>query len=110
MITHDGTAIPRDTNPWDSDAIEWVSAVWDEDVSCHGAITSSTWIVPTGWTSMAEQADIPVTDCDGTTYNHANQIKLSTTETEGTFTITNRTVFANTTSLDRSIKLKVKPT
>lgn len=110
MLTHDGITIPKDPAQWDADAIEWVTTVWDEDVACHGSITSSTWIVPTGWTSLDEQEDVPISDCDGSTYDHGNQIKLSTTETEGTFTLTNRVVFTDTTSLDRSVKFKIKAT
>ena len=112
MVTHDGSKIPRLEDSWDSDNIEWVTVVWDEDVACHGTMTptSSTWVLPANWTSSDENEDVPVTDCEGTTYDHANQILLSTTETEGIFTITNRVTFQDTTQLDRSVKIRVKET
>jgi len=110
MITHDGQTIPKDPNPWDPDAIEWLSMAWDDVVSCNGSMLSSTWIIPTGWMSLDERENVPVIDCDGTQYDHANQVNMSTTETEGSFTFTNRATFGGnpTLSLDRSVTVKIK--
>ena len=112
MVTHDGSKIPKFSDVWDPDNVEWVTIVWDEDVACHGDIAnaSSTWILPDNWTSSDADEDVPVTDCDGTTYNHANRNFLSTTETTGTFIITNRVTFQDLTQLDRSVKIKVQAT
>ena len=111
-VTHDGKKIPKFTDSWDTDTQEWVTVAWDEDVACHGSIVnaSSTWVLPANWTEISAQEDVPVTDCDGTNYTHANQALLSTTETTGTFIITNRVQFTDLTILDRSVKITVKPT
>ena len=109
-MIHDGKSIPKDLNPWDPNASEWLTIVWDADVACKGNITSSSWLLPTGWTNLDEREDVPVLDCDSTAYEHANQVLLSTTEVEGIFTFTNRVTFTDTTSLDRSVKIKVKAT
>lgn len=111
-ITHDGRKIPKFPESWDANSQEWVSIAWDEDVACHGAIVaaSSVWVLPTNWTAVSEQEDVPVIDCDGTTYDHSNQALLSTTDTEGIFILTNRVQFADLTILDRSVKVTVKPT
>lgn len=110
MIEHDGTTIPKLAEPWDPDAVEWLTMAWDEDVSCHGAMTSSTWILPSGWVNEEEREDVPVTTCDNVSYTNANQIRLSTTEITGTHVITNRATFIDLSSFDKSVKIKVKHT
>jgi hypothetical protein len=110
MIIHDGKSVPKDTNPWDPNAVEWVTMVWDNDVSCHGDIVVSTWLLPDNWTQIDVRVDVPIVDCDSNQYTHGNQILLSTTNTEGTFTFTNRVQFTDSTVLDRSIKFKLKAT
>jgi len=109
MITHDGGRIPVDPVPWDSDNVEWISIVWDQQVAIRGAIQSSEWILPEGWTAEETREDVPVETESGTQYSHATQVLLSGDATAGV-TITNRVAFADGTQLDRSVQLRVQPT
>jgi|SRR5210317_1130957 len=108
MITHDGTSVPRLSEPWDPNGTEWLTLAWDEDVACHGAITASSWVLPDNWTNNFENEDVSVTDCDNNTYDHCNRVLLSTTETSGLFVITNRVSFSDQTQLDRSVRIRIK--
>jgi len=109
MITHSGDRIPVDPVTWDSDNVEWISIVWDQQVAIRGSIQSSEWILPEGWTADDTRTDVPVETEDGTQYEHATQALLSGESAAGV-TITNRVSFSDGTQLDRSVQLRVQPT
>jgi len=105
-ITHTGADIPLDPALFDPDGEEWVESAWDESVAIHGDIQTSSWIVPDGWTLVSSEGPVPVV-ADGVTYTQGTRARLTTTQSSGTYIITNRVVFQNGTSLDRSRKLRV---
>lgn len=105
-IEHTGEAIPVDPVLFDPNGEEWVETAWDEDVAIHGDIQTSTWIVPTGWTVEASEGPVPIS-ANGVDYTNGTRARLTTTQTSGTYVVTNRVTFNNSTSLDRSRKLKV---
>jgi len=110
MIEHDGVKIPESSTSWDPDGTEWITFAWDDQVAIHGAIQSSEWVLPDGWTSANEREDVSVETLDGTIYDHAVQALISGSETSSGVTITNRATFADGTVLDRSVKLRVQKT
>ena len=110
-LVHDGTDIPLDPALWDADGTEFVSFTWADQVAGYGAIQTSTWVVPTGWSvaSGSETSGVTVTS-DGVEYTQCTRARLSTTLATGIHTITNRVTFQNGTSLDRSIKFRIGKT
>jgi hypothetical protein len=109
VIVHNGRDIPTDQSRWDPDGKEWVTVCWAEVVATHGAIQTSTWIIPEGWTEHDTRQDVTA-QADGKEYAHCNQVLLSTTATAGLATITNRVALADGTQLDRSVGVIVGET
>ncbi len=110
MIKHDGTRIPVSPPRFDADGSEWVAVTWADQVALFGSIQSSTWEVTTGWTVEEQRQDVTVTDESGTSYDHTNEARLTVTAGTTSGTITNRVVFADATTLDRSVTLFVADT
>ncbi len=106
VIIHSGLTIPKFAEKWDPDDQNTIWFAWD-DVLDGSSISNSVWIIPANWTSIQEYADDSVID-GSVTYLHANGILLSTTETIGTHTITNRVTFADGRRIDRSVKVSIK--
>ena len=107
MLIHTGRSIPRFDERWDPDDTDIVWVAWD-DVSNGSAITASVWTVPTGWTITTQYTSQSVTTDDGTSYTQCNGILVSTTETSGTYTLANRTTFADGRIIERSVRVIVE--
>lgn len=105
-IEHAGTGVPIDAILFDPQNTEWVEQAWDEDVAAHGAIQTSTWIVPPDWTVETSEGPVPVS-AGGVTYTNGTRARLTTTATRGLHIITNRVTFNDGTQLDRSRQLQV---
>lgn len=105
-IEHTGEGIPTDPVLFDPENTEWVEQAWDDDVAIHGAIQTTDWVVPAGWTVLASEGPVPV-EADGVTYTNGTRAQLSTTLTSGRHLITNRVTFQNGTQLDKSRRLRV---
>lgn len=113
MITHDGQRIPTDPIRWDPDQIEWITFAWDDQVALRGAIQSSEWVLPDGWTKEDSREDVTAEARDGNEFDHCNQALVqgaSLDSGERFTTVTNRVTFADTTTLDRSVRLQVENT
>lgn len=107
MIVHDGSASPAFEDRWDTFDIDYVWVAWDELL--RGAtITDSEWVVPDGWTVVAEQQDASVTDSDGNTYDAANGALLSTTATTGRHKISNRVTLSDDRQYERTVIVVVR--
>lgn len=104
-ISHNGKQapqLPEDMNPGDTDTfyISWTDKL-------NGAtISSSTWTIPANFTEVSAATNISVT-ASGTTYNDCNSVDLSTTETSGTYKITNNCTFSDGRVIKRSFKITV---
>lgn len=105
-ITHDGRSIPVDPVLFDPDNEEWIEQAWDEDVAVHGAIQTSTWIVPSDWNVEESDGPVPVS-AGGVTYTNGTRARLTTTATSGLHLITNRVTFNDGSSMDKSRRLRV---
>lgn len=105
MAIHDGKKAPQlgeDWNPADTDKV-YIS--WTTKLD-GAAITSSTWILPTGWTLDGSEEDISVT-IDGVLYADTNSATLSTTNTSGTHYIANRITTDTGLTLERGLYVEV---
>lgn len=107
MIVHAGDRVPILPDDWDPDDTDDIWIVWGDS---FGAITQSEWVLPDGWTILAEYTDQTVVDrADGQAYSHANGVVLSTTNLLGEHTITNRVTFdGGPRRLDRSCVVEVR--
>lgn len=107
MIVHPGTAPQALYERWDPYDIEYVWIAWDGMLD-GATISTSTWVLPTGWTLVAAQMAASVTDEDGNTYAAANGALLSTTTTSGRHTISNRTTLSDGRQYERSMIIVVR--
>lgn len=98
MAIHTGTepaALTEYMNPNDTDTF-WMS--WTDKLNGE-TISTSTWVLPANFTEVSATTNGSVTE-DGTTYNDANSVTISTTETKGKHLIFNEI----TTSASRTIR------
>ena len=105
MAIHNGKRAPRlneDFNPLDDDAFY---VVWTTKLD-GDTISSSTWTVPTGWTTSSEQTNQSVT-IDGITYTDANAVRLTTINSSGEAYIVNNIVTAAGLSLSRGFYIQI---
>ncbi len=105
MAIHCGrelAVLSEDMNPSDSE-IFWMS--WT-GVLRGAAITGSDWIIPANFTSVNETQNGSVTE-NNVTYNDANSIQVTTTETEGTHTFYNEITSSDGRTLRRGFTFTV---
>jgi len=104
-ISHNGKEapkLPEDMHSGDTDTF-YIS--WTEKLN-GATISSSTWTIPANFTEVSAATDVSVT-ASSTTYADCNSIDLSTTETSGTFTITNNCTFSDSRVIKRSFKITI---
>lgn len=105
MATHTGTA-PADLteymNPNDTDTF-WMS--WTDKLNGE-TISTSTWILPTGFTQVSVTTNGSVTE-NGTTYTDANSITLSTTLTKGKHLISNEITTSGSRTIRRAFNVTI---
>lgn len=108
MITHDGFVIPVFPQRWDPFDKAWVWFAWDGLLD-GAAVTSSAWVIPSGWTQSQTQMAQPVTDEYGAAYTAANGVLLSNpSATAGlSVTVTNQVVLSDGRQYERSVVLVV---
>ncbi|MCC5809873.1 MAG: hypothetical protein JJU06_05820 [Ectothiorhodospiraceae bacterium] len=107
-LIHTGRGAPEDQVWWDPDGREWVTVFWGDVVSRRGAIQSSEWILPDGWSVEDTRQDVTAEDAQGETYSHCNQALLDTDADTGRHLLTNRVTFADGTKLDRGLQVWVQ--
>ena len=103
MAVHTGEGTPRLSefvNPNDIDTF-WFS--WTDKLNTD-TISTSVWIIPTGFTEVSTTINGSVT-FDGVTYNDANSIKMSTTLTKGLHTISNEITTAGGNTYRRGVSI-----
>lgn len=104
-IIHNGTQPPIFKEWFDPNSSKWVWVAYPDDK----VIVTSSWILPEGMTSEAEQTSSTV-QVDGVTYTNANGIKINFNGVkESTYQVTNRVEFSDSTD-DKSFKLIVRNT
>jgi hypothetical protein len=104
-VTHTGqspAALTEYMNPNDTDTF-WMS--WTDKLNGE-TISTSTWILPAGFTEVSDTSDGTVTE-DGTTYDDANSVTLSTTNTKGKHTIFNEIVTSGGRTIRRGIIITI---
>lgn len=107
MLIHTGKSIPRFDARWDPDDKDIVWVAWD-DAANGSPITASLWTVPSGWTIDTAFESQSVTTDDGTTYDKCNGALVGTTQTEGTYVLSNRATFGDGRILERSVRVLVR--
>lgn len=100
-ITHAGDEAPTFTERMDPSDIETFWIAWGGKLG-GSTIQTSTWVLPDGFTELEAFEDQSVLDSDGNTYNNANGVRVSTTNTVGRYMLTNRVVLADGRRYDRS--------
>lgn len=112
MIIHNGVDIPSLAERWDPNQRSWINITWQDFLNGR-TIVSSSWILPTGWTSVKEETSQSVTDTGvspNVTYTSTNRIYLTTTKKSGVYTVTNRVLLSGTSpleTLDRSVNIHI---
>lgn len=106
MVTHDGHVIPTFSRRWDPADKDWVWVAWDELLS-GATISTSTWVLPAGWTEHETQTSQAITDEDGTEYTAANGALISNADaaTGSRVEIANRVVLSDGREYERSAAL-----
>ena len=105
MATHTGTEPAELTeymNPSDTDTF-WMS--WTDKLNGE-TISTSTWILPAGFTEVADTTNGTVTE-NGTTYNDANSVTLSTTLTKGKHLISNEITTSGSRKIRRGFNVTI---
>lgn len=107
MAIHTGDSAIRLTdymNPNDTEEF-WMS--WTDKLN-GDTISTSTWYLPTNFTSEATQTNQTVTVA-GTNYADANSVTVSTTETTGVYKFSNEITTAGGLTLRRSFTVVLDP-
>ena len=108
IVVHSGSAVPALARKWDPDEIDRVWFAWG-DVLKGATISTSSWLLPGGWSGAGEQTSQSVTDSDGNEYSSANSVMLTASNRSGKYTITNRVVLSDGRQYDRSVTIDVQP-
>ena len=102
-VQHEGKeapVLPEEMNPADTDTF-YIS--WTNKLN-GAALSSDTWTIPANFTEVSTVSNVSAIE-GGTTYTDSNGITLSTTETKGSFLITNNAIFDDGRELSRSFKI-----
>ena len=90
-------------NPNDTDVF-WMS--WTDKLNGE-TISTSTWVIPTGFTEVTATTNGSVTE-GGVTYNDANSVTLSTTLTKGKHLIHNEVVTSGSRTIRRGFLITIE--
>lgn len=105
-VVHKGKRTPEFREKWDPSDREYVWFCWADKLD-GATIVTSEWTLPANWTSSATQIDQSVTDEDGVVRSNCNGNQLSTTETFGDFTVTNKVTLSDGRIYERSVIVPV---
>ena len=107
---HKGLIVPAFAARWDPSDAEYVWVCW-EDILNGASILTSTWTLPSSgnWVNGGELVDQSVQDDAGTTRANCNGVHLSTSDTSGEHTVTNRVTLSGSPqrTLERSVKIVI---
>lgn len=104
MIIHKSRGAPTFRERWDPSDKEYVWFCWS-DVIEGSSIATSDWTLPEGWTNHGDLVDQTVEDDGGAERENCNGALISTSETEGTHTITNKVTLADGRVYERSVNI-----
>ncbi len=107
MAVHTGSDPVRlddSMNPNDEETF-WYS--WTDKLNSD-TISTSTWVLPTGFTETASTTDGSVT-VGGVTYNDANSLTVTTTNTDGLYSISNEITTAAGNTWRRTFLINIDP-
>jgi hypothetical protein len=105
MAVHNGRKAPTLNEDWNPLDDEPMRISWTTKLDTR-VISTSEWIIPTGWTVSNELTNISVT-VSGVLYNDVNSADLTTTNTDGIHYIANKVTTVSGDIISRGFYVRV---